>query len=72
MKDEIEDRFAVLLGQGEHLIQCLPRDEHGIEHFVGTADIPTYQAWLSSAANLIRLVAGPAAILSQSATISHP
>lgn len=59
MKDEIEDRFAVLLGQGEHLIQCFPRDKHGIEHWVATADVPTYQAWLASAANLIRLVARP-------------
>src|SRR5215831_18748454 len=59
MKDEIEDRFAVLLGQGEHLMQCLPRDQHGLEHFVASEDVPTYQAWLTSAANLIRLVARP-------------
>src|SRR5262249_110129 len=56
---EIEDRFAVLLGQGEHLMQCLPRDQHGLEHFVASEDVPTYQAWLTSAANLIRLVARP-------------
>jgi len=57
MKEEIENRFAVLLDQGEHLMQCLPRDAHEIEHFVGRADVPTYQAWLTSVAHLVRLVA---------------
>ena len=57
MRDTVRDRFTELMSQGDALVKRLPRDEFGIQDVIGTRDMPDYQAWLSSASNLIRSVA---------------
>lgn len=59
MQDQIEKRFTELLERGRRLKEKLPRDQYGIEYWVLTDDVPEYQAWVSSTANLLRVVALP-------------
>jgi len=59
MEDDIKKRLDDLLQHGSTLIQQLPRDEFGVEYWVRTEAIAPYQAWLSSAANLVHIIANP-------------
>lgn len=56
MKDLIDERFERLLAEGDNLARRLPRDQHGVEYWVGSASVPEYHAWLSSIANLIDII----------------
>ncbi len=58
MKEEIEQRFAQLLESGKQLLHRLPWGRDGsLNYWVRDDDIPSNQEWLSSCANLVRLVA---------------
>lgn len=55
---DIGERFKQLIQAGQQLVARLPRDEHGPKHWVPEDEQPEYNAWLASAANLFRVVAG--------------
>jgi uncharacterized protein YutE (UPF0331/DUF86 family) len=58
MKEEIEQRFAELLESGKQLIKNIPWGSDGsLNYWVRDDNIPSYQEWLSSCANLLRMVA---------------
>jgi len=72
MNVKITERFDVLLKEGEALVNALPplvkpTDQYGgtktipgrLASYVNEYEIPRYQSWLSSAANLLHQVAGP-------------
>ena len=59
MQAEVQNRFNSLLLEGEQLIRKLPRAEYGLKYWIEDKDIPEYQVWLGSVANLLRLVAIP-------------
>jgi uncharacterized protein YutE (UPF0331/DUF86 family) len=56
MKEKIGQRFDDLVGQGEKLISEIPRSRDGPETLVPQGRVPEYQSWVSSAANLLRVV----------------
>lgn len=57
MKTEIESRFGQLIEHGDNLARSIPRDQYGLEHWIPSERITDYHAWLSSAINLIDVVA---------------
>jgi hypothetical protein len=59
VREIIDARFKALLEEGEQLLERVPRDEFGLEMVVGSDDVPDFQAWLSSSANLISAIAVP-------------
>lgn len=59
MKETIDRRFVELVDRGRRLLRDLPRDNDGLEYWCPTDDIPKYQAWMASTANLLSTVALP-------------
>lgn len=57
MKEDIEKRLSELLTIGQNLVNTLPYDKYGPTYWVDKRRIVEYQQWLSSAANLIHLIA---------------
>ncbi|MDP2897257.1 MAG: hypothetical protein Q8Q12_12010 [bacterium] len=56
MKEKTGQRFDDLVAQGEKLISETPRDGNGPQTFIPDERLPEYQSWVSSAANLLRVV----------------
>ena len=56
VKDLIDQRFTLLVAEGDNLVRRLPRDENGVAYWADSDFIPEYHAWLSSVANLIDVV----------------
>ncbi len=72
MEEKIKERFTTLLGEGKSLIESIPpleipTDQYGgrkcipgrLESSVKDPDIPRYQSWLSSVANLLHNITSP-------------
>jgi hypothetical protein len=57
MLDAIDARFKELIATGRALAQRLPYNDFGPGYWVGVESQVEYQRWLSTATNLIRLVA---------------
>jgi len=54
---DIKTRLDALVDRGTQLRARIPRDEHGPEYWTRTEEMPEFQAWLSSVANLIVAIA---------------
>ena len=68
MDIDIKARLDALIQRGNQLNGRIPRDQHGPKYWTRIEDLATFQAWLSSAANVILAVAPPSSPLTQQVT----
>ena len=62
VKEQISERFAALVREGQQLVQLLPRADsgYGYDFYVDAHRLHDYQAWLSAVGHLITMVSPPA------------
>ncbi len=59
MKEEFEQRLTELLSEGKELFSNLPANGRGFKYWIPEDEIPEYQQWIGSVANLIKLIDQP-------------
>lgn len=60
LKETIQSHFDELLATGARLIAQIPPDQYGgLHYWVDSRKVPEYQRWLSSAVNLLGIIARP-------------